>query len=106
MAPRLAVIGPDGTLTHAELEETSHHVASALLDGRDDLDETRVAFLVTPGCAYAATQRGIWRAGGVAVPLAMSHPATELAYVLADSGAGIAVADPATARTLAPVAAA
>ena len=106
MAPRLAVIGPDGTLTHAELEEASHHVASALLAGREDLDESRVAFLVTPGCAYASMQRGIWRAGGVAVPLAMSHPATELAYVLADSGAAIAVADPATARTLAPVAAA
>jgi len=62
MPPRLAVIGPDGTLTHAELEEAAQRVASALLDGREDLDEARVAFLVTPGCAYAATQRGIWRA--------------------------------------------
>ena len=106
MPPRLAVIGPDGTLTHAELEEAAQRVASALLDGREDLDAARVAFLVTPGCAYAATQRGIWRAGGVAVPLALSHPESELAYVLADSGASIAVADPATARTLAPVAAA
>jgi malonyl-CoA/methylmalonyl-CoA synthetase len=104
MAPRLAVIGPDGTLTHSELEEAAQHVASALLADRDDLDEARVAFLVTPGCAYAATQRGIWRAGGVAVPLAISHPPSELAYVIADSGASIAVADPATARTLMPVA--
>jgi malonyl-CoA/methylmalonyl-CoA synthetase len=106
MPPRLAVIGPDGTLTHSELEEAAQQVASALLDREDDLNEARVAFLVTPGCAYAATQRGIWRAGGVAVPLALSHPPTELAYVLADSGARIAVADPATANTLGPVAAA
>jgi malonyl-CoA/methylmalonyl-CoA synthetase len=105
MPPRLAVIGPDGTLTHAELEEAAQQAASALLDKDDDLNEARVAFLVTPGCAYAATQRGIWRAGGVAVPLALSHPPSELAYVLADSGARIAVADEATAKTLAPVAA-
>jgi malonyl-CoA/methylmalonyl-CoA synthetase len=100
------VIGPDGTLTHSELEEAAQQVASALLEREDDLNEARVAFLVTPGCAYAATQRGIWRGGGVAVPLALSHPPSELAYVLADSGARIAVADPATAHTLAPVAAA
>ena len=77
-----------------------------LLAGRDDLEEARVAFMVTPGCAYAATQRGIWRGGGVAVPLALSHPESELAYVVEDSGATIAVADPAHARTLAPVASA
>jgi malonyl-CoA/methylmalonyl-CoA synthetase len=104
MPPRLALIGPDGTLDYPELDEAAQRVASALLAGRDDLDEARVAFLVTPGCAYAATQRGIWRAGGVAVPLAMSHPEGELAYALADSGATIAVADPVTSRTLAPVA--
>ena len=67
--PRLAIIGPDGTLTYPELEEAAQRTASVLLEGRDDLDEARVAFMVTPGCAYAATQRGIWRAGGVAVPL-------------------------------------
>jgi malonyl-CoA/methylmalonyl-CoA synthetase len=103
--PRLAIIGPDGTFTYPELEEAAQRTASVLLEG-DDLDEARVAFMVTPGCAYAATQRGIWRAGGVAVPLALSHPAAELAYVIEDSGATIAVADPSHARTLAPVAAA
>ena len=104
--PRLAIIGPDGTFTYPELEEAAQRTASVLLEGRDDLDEARVAFMVTPGCAYAATQRGIWRAGGVAVPLALSHPEAELAYVIEDSGATIAVADPSHVRTLAPVAAA
>lgn len=102
--PRLAVIGPDGTFTYPELEEAAQRTASVLLEGRDDLDEARVAFMVTPGCAYAATQRGIWRGGGVAVPLALSHPAAELAYVIEDSGATVAVADPSHARTLEPVA--
>ena len=104
MPRRLAIIGPDGTFTYPELEEAAQRTASVLLEGRDDLEEARVAFMVTPGCAYAATQRGIWRAGGVTVPLALSHPEAELAYVIEDSGATIAVADPSTARMLAPVA--
>ena len=106
MPPRLAIIAPDGTYTYPELEEGAQRVASTLLDGGDDLREARVAFMVTPGCAYAAVQRGIWRAGAVAVPLALSHPEPELAYVLQDSGASIAVADPVHARMLAPLAAA
>jgi malonyl-CoA/methylmalonyl-CoA synthetase len=39
-------------------------------------------------------QRGIWRAGGVAVPLAVSHPPAELEYVIRDSGASVVVAGP------------
>ena len=58
-----------------------------MLGDNDDLNQTRVAFLVHPSFAYAAVQRGIWRAGGVAVPLAMSHPPAELEYVIRDSGA-------------------
>jgi len=53
-------------------------VASALLDGAADLGEARVAFLVRPGHEYVATLLGIWRAGGVAVPLWVSHPLPEL----------------------------
>ena len=63
----------------------------------DDLNQTRVAFLVPPSFAYAAVQRGIWRAGGVAVPLAVSHPPAELEYVIRDSGASVVVGDPASA---------
>ena len=64
-----------------------------LLDGRDDLNEARVAFLVTPGFDYVAVQWGIWRAGGIAVPLPMSHPPAELEYLVRDSEASIVVAD-------------
>ncbi len=58
-----------------------------------NLNQTRVAFLVAPGFAYAAIQRGIWRAGGVAVPLAVSHPQAELEYVVRDAEASVVVAD-------------
>jgi len=49
-------------------------------------------------------QRGIWRAGGVAVPLAVSHPPAELDYVIRDSGAAVVVGDKASASTLMPLA--
>ena len=55
------------------------------------LTEARVAFLVPPSFAYVAVSRGIWFAGGVAVPLAVSHPPAELEYVIRDSQASIVV---------------
>jgi malonyl-CoA/methylmalonyl-CoA synthetase len=103
---RVAIIGPDGRFTYDQLDDASQRVASALLGGRGDLEGARVAFMVAPGCAHAAVQRGIWRAGGVAVPLALSHPAPELEYVLRDSGASLAVADEGHGAVIAPLAAA
>ena len=37
---------------------------------------------------------GIWRAGGIAVPLAMAHPPAERGFVVEDSDASIVVASP------------
>lgn len=80
-----ALIGPEGTYTYSQLLETSGAVASALLAGKSDLGEGRVAFLVPPGFDHVATQWGIWRAGGMAVPLAVMHPPAEWQYVLEDA---------------------
>ena len=89
---RPAVVDSDGPFTYDDLLRVSADVASALLAGSDDLGEKRVAFLVPPGFDYAAIQWGIWRAGGLAVPLAMSHPPAELAHVLTDSDPTVVVA--------------
>src|SRR5688572_64660 len=101
---RRAIIAIEGQFTYDQLDDASRRAAAAVLDGRDDLEQARVAFLVPPSFAHAAVQRGIWRAGGVAVPLAMSHPPAELEYVIRDSGAAIVVVDPACAGALIPVA--
>jgi len=50
------------------------------------------------------TQWGIWRAGGVAVPLAVSHPPAELEYVIQDAEASIVVAHADYAAALRPLA--
>ena len=93
-----------GTYTYAEIDRASACVAARLLDNRIDLNESRVAFLVTPGFEYVATQWGIWRAGGVAVPLPMSHPAGELDYLVRDSEASILIADVENASLARPLA--
>ena len=63
-----------------------------------------MAFLIPPGFDYVATQWGIWRAGGIAVPLCVMHPQPELAYVIANCGATIVIAHPNFAAILQPLA--
>jgi malonyl-CoA/methylmalonyl-CoA synthetase len=101
---RTALATPEGTFSYADLLEASERVAAALLDGAADLREARVAFLTQPGWEYVAVQWGVWRAGGIAVPLAVSHPAAELEYVVQDADADLVVADAAFAELLRPIA--
>jgi malonyl-CoA/methylmalonyl-CoA synthetase len=101
---RPAVVAADGRASYADLLDQSHRTASCLLDGHPDLAEARVAYLVAPGCGWVATQWGIWRAGGIAVPLAESHPPAELDYVIGDAGASIVVADAEHAERVRPIA--
>ena len=103
-ADRTAIIAGEGTFTYAQLLSDSAAVASCLLDGESDLAEARVAFLTPPGYHYVATQWGVWRAGGVTVPLATSHPKPELAYMIDDSGATIVIAHPSFEEILRPLA--
>jgi malonyl-CoA/methylmalonyl-CoA synthetase len=101
---RTAVVAPEGTFTYAQLRAASARVAAALLDGRGDLGEARVAFLAPPGWDYVAVQWGVWRAGGIAVPLAVSHPPAELEYVIQDADAEVVVAHPRFEEALRPIA--
>ncbi|MGD8319506.1 MAG: acyl-CoA synthetase [Gemmatimonadota bacterium] len=93
-ADRLAIVSPEGVFTYNDLLRTSGAAATRLLAGRDDLEEARVCFLVPPGWDYVAVQWAVWRAGGMAVPLAVSHPPAELAYVLDDADPEVVVAHP------------
>ena len=102
---RTAIIDGRNVFSYADLLETSASVAAALLAGRDDLHEERIAFAVTPGFAWAATQWGIWRAGGVAVPLPINSPSPELEYLIDDSRASTVVCDALSLASLSQVAA-
>ena len=103
-AENTAISCPERSFTYQDLLESSAAAAGALLDGGKDLKESRVAFLIPASFQYASVQWGIWRAGGIAVPLCVSHPRPELEYVIANSGATILVADPHLEQLLRPIA--
>jgi malonyl-CoA/methylmalonyl-CoA synthetase len=90
---RTAIIDSQGSFSYNDLLNTSSRLAAALLAGREDLQEERVAFLLTPGFPWVAVQWGIWRAGGVAVPLPINPTRAELEYFIDDSGATTLVCD-------------
>lgn len=86
-----AIIDVNKKFTYEELLNASARFAALLLTGEKDLQEQRVAFMVNPGFDYVKTQWAIWRAGGIAVPLCLSHPLPSLQYVIEDTGASIII---------------
>lgn len=90
-AERTAIVMGDRQFSYRDLLEQSGRVAASLLDGRSDLQEARVAFAVPPGFEHVVVQWGIWRAGGIAVPLAVMHPPAEWSYALQDADVAIAI---------------
>ena len=101
---RIAIIDAKGPHTYGALCRASQQAASMLLGNRSDLNETRVAFMIPPGFDYAAVQWGIWRAGGIAVPLCVTYPPPELEYVITDADADVIVTHPEFAAILEPLA--
>jgi len=93
---RTALVEPGAAATYGRMLEASALAASALLEGRQDLAEARVAFLLPPGIRHVETQWAIWRAGGIAVPLSAAQAPAEWDYIIADTAAAIVVADDAT----------
>jgi len=91
---RTAIIEQNVAFTYDLLLKDSACFARGLLEDRNDLTEERVAFLTPRGFIYAALQWGIWRAGGIAVPLCELHPPAELEHVIRDSNANIIVGHP------------
>ncbi|OJJ13987.1 long-chain fatty acid--CoA ligase [marine bacterium AO1-C] len=84
---KVAIVDEHKAYTYAELLEVSERIAQFLLQKNNgqDLKEARVAFKAIPNFYYAAIQWGIWRAGGIAVPLGISHPIPEIEYILSDT---------------------
>lgn len=88
---RRAVKSNDRNYTYLDLLQTSESIALELLNGKNDLQEARIAFLVQPGFDYVSIQWGIWRAGGIAVPLCVKHPFSSIQYVIDDTKAAVVI---------------
>jgi malonyl-CoA/methylmalonyl-CoA synthetase len=90
-ATNTAIVLENRSYTYSELLNASASLAAQLLNDAADLNEARVAFMVNAGFDYVTTQWAIWRAGGVAVPLCLTHPFPSIQYVLEDTDAAILV---------------
>ena len=89
--------------TYQDILDRSALIASTLLTEVDDLKEDRVAVLVTPGFDYTSAQWGIWRAGGIKVPICLSATESEWEYALSDSQASTVITDVANMAKIAPL---
>ncbi len=101
---RLAVVATEGSFSFGDLTEAARGVGTVLLAGRSDLGEARVGVMVPPGFRYAAVQWGTWAAGGISVPLAITHPQPELDHVAADADLSVIVASSGYLDRLEPIA--
>lgn len=87
---RTALVGPDRTLTYAELARRTARLAGALSRlgvGHGD----RVAYLGVNAVEVLETFFAAWRLGAIAVPLNYRLSGTEIRYMLDDSGASVLV---------------
>ncbi len=91
---KTAIVDERGEYSYNDLLDSSSKVAVHLLGDQKSLNEARVGFIVPSSFEYVSVLLGIWRAGGIAVPLCVSHPDPELEYVIRQSGAGMVIAHP------------
>ena len=84
---RIAIRSKGQNYTYGQLLNISKGVGVKLLNGAKDLNGDRIAFLIPASFEYTYIQWGIWRAGGIAVPLCEKHPLLSIKYILDDSKA-------------------
>lgn len=82
----VAIDGERESWSYRDLVRGSEGIAARLLGGQGDLAEARVGLSIPAGGLHVAAQWGIWRAGGVVVPLSQAATAVELEQFLGDVG--------------------
>ncbi len=100
---KIAIVDHNGCFSYEKLLSDSEKLATSLLENKDDLKEERIAFLVPSSYEYVVAQWGIWRAGGIAVPLCIAHPEAELAYVLEDTACKRVIVHPSLKERMLPL---
>lgn len=101
---RTAIVDAKGEYSYTTLLNESKRIAKLLLDGQTDLNEARIGFMVMPGFDYVKTQWGIWRAGGIAVPICVTYPTPSILYLIEDAQISALICAPEFAEILNPLA--
>ncbi|MEM9981623.1 MAG: acyl-CoA synthetase, partial [Bacteroidota bacterium] len=89
----IAILDDTGSYTYQQLLTKSLHIASYLQSHASFQQGDPINFLVQPSFAYTTLLLGIWQAGGIAVPMCITHPPAEWQYVLEDTGCKILICD-------------
>lgn len=79
---KTALIEGDVHCSYAELNLRIDKFASGLLRDKTDLNEERIAFYIPASIDYVTAMHGVWRAGGIAVPLNVASAVAELDHYL------------------------
>lgn len=83
---KVALVEGDDSYTYSKVNRRIDRFATGLLDGRDDLKEERIAFFMPASLDYVTAMHGIWRAGGIAIPLNVASAVAELDHYLTSAG--------------------
>ncbi|MCU0446620.1 MAG: acyl-CoA synthetase [Microscillaceae bacterium] len=102
-ADKIAIEDSQGSFTYQELWQKSSLLAGHLLAHQPDLQEKRVAFIATQTADYVVMLWAIWQAGGIAVPLAVSHPTPEIVYILHNTQAEVVLTNSTYEAFLSPI---
>jgi len=90
---RIAITDKERSYSYQELMEISDLLSSGLLLNTSDLKEKRVGLFINPSFDYVATLWGIWKAGGISVPLNLSATDRELTYYTRETNINLIIVD-------------
>jgi malonyl-CoA/methylmalonyl-CoA synthetase len=90
---KVALVFAEGTCTYAELDRRISQFSSGLLGQEADLSQQRIALIMPASLDYVTTLLGIWRAGGIAVPLNVTSTIPELEHALSCAGVSRLIAN-------------
>lgn len=83
---RIALVDGSLSYSYAELNQRIDRFAGGLISRAGDLRQERIAFFIPASLDYVTTMHGIWRAGGIAVPLNVASAVAELHHCLSSAG--------------------
>lgn len=79
---KVALIEENNSYTYAAVNERINRFATGLLGSSSDINEERIAFFIPASLDYVTVMHGVWRAGGIAVPLNVASAVAELEHYL------------------------
>jgi len=91
---RIALVEGAREVSYGELDGLVARCAAGLLGASADLGEERIAFFIAGSVDYVTVMHGVWRAGGIAVPLNVASTLPELEHYLSCARATRLVARP------------